>query len=115
MRVGRARPYPERRALLSRALQDRPKRAYAFSMPITLDEVEVFADQWFRTVASGGAAVAQAAFFLDPQSRIYVMQGGETIGFPDHETLHRQWFNERHVFGSFSITPLSTAPERVRA
>ncbi len=84
-------------------------------MAITLDEVVAFADKWFLTVWGGGRADAQAAFFLDPHSRIYVVQGGETIGFEDHEKLHKQWTDERHLFDGFSITPLNTAPERVRA
>jgi hypothetical protein len=84
-------------------------------MPITLDEVEAFAHKWFDTAFGGGAAAAQAAFFLDPNSRIVVVQGGETISFPEHETLHKQWTNERHLFGRFNITTLNAKPERVRA
>lgn len=84
-------------------------------MAITLDEVVAFADKWFLTVWGGGSAAAQAAFFLDPHSRIYVVQGGETISFPEHEKLHKQWTDERHLFGGFSITTLNAAPERVRA
>ena len=57
-------------------------------MAITLDEVVVFAEKWFLTVWGGGAAAAQAAFFLDPHARIYVMQGGETIDFAAHEKLN---------------------------
>jgi hypothetical protein len=84
-------------------------------MPITVEEVVAFADKWFLTVWGGGSAAAQAAFFLDPNARIYVVQGGETISFPEHEKLHRQWTNERHLFGAFNITTLNANPERVRA
>jgi hypothetical protein len=55
------------------------------------------------------------AFFLDPHSCIYVVQGGEAIGFGAHEKLHKKWTDERHLFGGFSITTLNTLPERVRA
>lgn len=84
-------------------------------MTIALDEVIAFADKWFLTVWGGGKAAAQAAFFLYPDSRIYVVQGGETISFPEHEKLHKQWTDERHLFGGFSIATINTAPERVRA
>jgi hypothetical protein len=85
------------------------------SMTITLDEVIAFADKWFLTVWGGGSAAAQAAFFLHPQSRIYVVQGGETISFEEHEKLHKQWTDEHHLFGGFNLSVINTAPERVRA
>jgi hypothetical protein len=82
---------------------------------ITLDEVHAFANRWFGTVANGGSAADQAAFFIDPHARIYVLANGVTFGFEDHQRLHTQWINEIHRFGPFSLTPLNASPERVRA
>ena len=84
-------------------------------MTITEAEVRALGDRFFQTVADGGNAADQAAFFVFPESRIYVMEGGETIGFEQHQRLHRQWTNERHIFGDFNLTLLNGAPERVRA
>jgi hypothetical protein len=81
---------------------------------ITLDEVRDFGSRWFNT-ASGGSAADQAAFFLDPHSRIYVLWNGTTFDFEEHRKLHAQWINELHQFGPFTLTPLSASPERVRA
>jgi hypothetical protein len=83
-------------------------------MAITLDEVYAHGDRFFAAMA-GATAAEQSVFFLHTNPRIYVTQGGETIGLEEHERLHRQWTNERHDFGRFTLTVLSTAPERVRA
>ena len=72
-------------------------------MTITEAEVRALGDRFFQTVADGGNAADQAAFFVFPESRIYVMEGGETIGFEQHQRLHRQWTNERHIFGDFKL------------
>lgn len=82
---------------------------------ITLDEVLDFAGRWFDTVMNGGSAADQAAFFLDPRSRIYVLENGATFGFEEHFRLHAQWINEVHALGQFTLTPLNASPERVRA
>jgi hypothetical protein len=85
------------------------------TMAITLQEVLDFADRWFHTMMHHGSPAEQATFFADPHSRIYVLEGGETIGFEEHYKLHLQWTNERHRFGNFLLTVLKTSPERVRA
>ena len=82
-------------------------------MPITLDEVLDLAKQFFAATASGRGD--QPSFFLDPHSRIHIGESGEAIALDDHQKLHAQWINERHILGSFNLTALSTAPERVRA
>ena len=82
---------------------------------ITLDEVHDLANRWFDTVAAGGPAADQAAFFLDPNSRIYVLANGATFGFEEHQKLHAQWINEIYRFGHFALTRLNALPERVRA
>lgn len=86
--------------------------AYRSTMTITLDETLHFAEKFFATVASGGD---QDSFFLHSHARIYVLQGGETIGLEDHKKLHSQWTHERHLLGQFALTTLSTKPERIRA
>jgi len=83
-------------------------------MAILLDEIEALVHRFFEAVKSGSAA-DQAACFLDPHARIHIVNTGDTIGFEDHAKLHRQWTNERHLFGHFTLTPLTTAPERARA
>ena len=82
---------------------------------ITLDEVHDLANRWFDTVANRGSAADQAAFFLDPHSRIYVLANGVTFGFEEHQKLHTQWINEIHRLGHLTLTPLNASPERVRA
>ncbi len=81
---------------------------------ISWDEVREFGARWFDA-ASDGSAAEQAAFFLDPNSRIHVVSTGTTFDFDTHAKLHAQWINERHVFTDFTLTPLSASPERVRA
>jgi hypothetical protein len=81
---------------------------------ITLDEVHDLANRWFDTVARGGSAADQAAFFLDPHARIYVLANGVTFGFEEHQKLHTRWINEIHRLGHVTLTPLNVSPERVR-
>ena len=66
---------------------------------ITMDEVHDLGNRWFNTVMNGGSAADQAAFFLDPRSRIYVLSNGMTFNFEEHHKLHAQWINEVHRFG----------------
>ena len=82
---------------------------------ITVKDVIDFGNRWFDTVANGGSAQEQAAFFRDPHALIYVIWGGVTFSLEQHYKLHTQWINERHEFGHFAVTPLNASPERVRA
>jgi len=84
-------------------------------MDITLEEIIEHGNKWFDTVMGGGSTEEQAAFFLHPDSRIYVIHSGITINFPEHVTLHKQWINEFHKFGEFELIPLNDSPSRVRA
>jgi hypothetical protein len=85
-------------------------------MGITLQEVLDHAARWFDTVMiHGGSAAEQAAFFLHPHPRIFVVNIGAAIDMEDQARLHRQWTNEVHRLGSFTVTPLNDSPERVRA
>ncbi len=82
---------------------------------ITLNEVIEHAEKWFYTVSHGGTASEQAAYFLYPDSRIYVTQNGVAFDFEQHQALHSQWINEQHEFGEFSLIQLNEKPYRVRA
>src|SRR5258708_37155939 len=84
-------------------------------MDITLKDVLDRGARWFNTVASGGSAAAQAAFFLHPNPLIYVMATGVAISLDDHHRVHAQWVDEVYHFGPFNLTVLSTLPSRVRA
>jgi hypothetical protein len=84
-------------------------------MPITQKEVLEFGDRWLRTVMTRGLPADQAAFFVDPDSRLYVLEGGALMTFEDNYNLHCQLTNEVHTFGDFTLTVLNNSPERVRA
>ncbi len=84
-------------------------------VPITLDEVKDFATRWFSTVMNGGSAAEQAAYFLDPNSRIQILEIGVAYSFEEHHKLHAQWIDEVHRLGPFVLTTLNTSPPRVRA
>ena len=82
---------------------------------ISLDEVRDFGGRWFDTVMNGGSAADQAAFFLAPDARIYIVWNGATLDLDEHHKLHARWTNELHRSGDFTLTALSASPERVRA
>ncbi len=84
-------------------------------MPITLQEVLEFADRWLATVLGRGTPAEQAAFFVDPDSRLYILETGELMTFQDNYNLHCQLTNEVHTLGGFTMTPLNASPDRVRA
>ena len=84
-------------------------------MPITLQEVLEFADRWLATVLGRGTPAEQAAFFVDPDSRLYILETGELMTFQDNYNLHCQLANEVHTLGGFTMTPLNASPDRVRA
>ena len=84
-------------------------------MSITPQEVLEFADRWLTTVLSRGTPAEQAAFFVDPDSRLYMLESGELMTFQDNYHLHCQLTNEIHKLGDFTLAVLSVAPDRVRA
>ena len=84
-------------------------------MPITLKEVLEFGDRWLTTVMSRGSGAEQAVFFVDPDSRLYVLEGGELMTFQNNYDLHSQLTNEIHILGDFTLTVLNISPDRVRA
>ena len=84
-------------------------------MAITVEEVRNFGDRWLTTVMNRGTPAEQAAFFLDPDTRLYVQQGGVVMTFEDNYRVHCQLRNEFHQMGDFTVTPLNDSPERVLA
>jgi hypothetical protein len=84
-------------------------------MPITLKEVLEFGDRWLTTVLSRGLPAEQAAFFVDPDSRLYILENGALMTFQDNYDLHCQLINEVHSLGDFTLTVLNASPDRVRA
>jgi hypothetical protein len=60
-------------------------------------------------------AVEQARFFLYPESRIFVLHGGDLTLQANYE-IHQKLVDEIHgTVGTWDITPLSDNPERARA
>lgn len=84
-------------------------------MPITPQEVHEFADRWLTTVLSRGTPAEQAVFFVDPDSRLYVLETGELMTYQDNYNLHCHLKNEVHTLGDLTLTVLNTLPDRVRA
>jgi len=84
-------------------------------MPITPKEVREFGDRWLTTVLSRGTPVEQSAFFVDPDSRLYILESGELMTFDDNYNLHCQLINEIHVLSELALTVLNASPDRVRA
>lgn len=84
-------------------------------MPITPPEVREFVDRWLTTVLSRGTPAEQAAFFVDPDSRLYVLETGELMTYQDNYDLHCKLRNEIHTLGDMTLTVLNASPDRVRA
>ncbi len=84
-------------------------------MAITPTEVLELGNRWLRTVMSGGTPAEQAAFFLDPDSRLYMLENGEMMTFQDNYDLHCQLTNEIYTLSEFTLTTLNVSPDRVRA
>ena len=62
-----------------------------------------------------GTAADQAAFFLHPEPRIFILHG-EDISLQTNYEIHQKLVDEKHEpFPDWEITPLSSMPERVRA
>ena len=62
-----------------------------------------------------GTAADQAAFFLHPEPRIFILHG-EDISLQTNYEIHQKLVDEKHEpFPDWEITPLLGEPERVRA
>jgi hypothetical protein len=85
-------------------------------MAITNKEVAALAAAFHDiTMIKKGTAAEQAAYFLYPDSRIFVLHG-EDLTFQANYEVHQKLTDERHwTVGTWDITPLSDNPERARA
>ncbi len=85
-------------------------------MAITNEEVVALAEAFHdASMVKKASAAEQAAFFLYPDSRIFVSHG-EDLTFQANYEVHQKLTDERHwTVGSWDITPLSDKPERARA
>ena len=84
-------------------------------MPITQKEVLEFCDRWLTTVLRRGTPTEQAGSFVDPDTRLYMLEDGGMMTFQDNYDLHCQLKSERHTLGDFTLTALNASPDRVRA
>ncbi len=85
-------------------------------MAITKDEIIALAKRFHEVVMiDKGSAAQQAAFFLHPDPRIYILHG-EDISMEQNYEIHQKLADERHeVCAEWKITPLCDEPERVHA
>ena len=69
----------------------------------------------FHDCSTGkGTAAQQAAFFLHPEPRIFILHGEDVFMQGNYE-IHQKLTDEKHAtVGSWDITPLCNAPERAR-
>lgn len=84
-------------------------------MSITFEEVLKFGTRWLKTVMTRGSLATQAAFFADPDSRLYMAESGELMRVQANYDLHCQLTNESCTFSDFTLTVLNRSLERVRA
>jgi hypothetical protein len=85
-------------------------------MAITRDEVITLVRAFHETVMiKKGTAEDQAAFFLYPESRIYIPHGQDVTLQTNYE-IHQRLTDEVHVpVDEWDIIPVCDDPERVRA
>jgi hypothetical protein len=85
-------------------------------MPIRKDEIIDLMKRFHDVVMyEKGSAAAQAAFFLHPEPRIFILHG-EDITLQQNYEIHRKLTDERHIPAEqWEITPLCDKPERARA
>ena len=85
-------------------------------MAIIKDEIIALAKRFHEVVMiDKGSAAQQAAFFLHPDPRIYILHG-EDISMEQNYEIHQKLADERHeVCAEWQVTPLCEEPERVHA
>ncbi len=85
-------------------------------MPITVAEITEFAERWCDTLRSGDAPAAERAkFFLNSGPRIFIQETGASLTLDEHAAYHSQFSTQIITIGDFTVTQLSTTPERARA
>jgi hypothetical protein len=85
-------------------------------MAITNEDIVALASAFHdASMVKKSTAAEMAEFFLYPESRIFVLHGGDLTLQANYE-IHRKLVDEIHwTVGTWDITPLSDNPERVRA
>ena len=84
-------------------------------MAISKAEVLALVNAFHDCSTGKGTAVQQAAFFLHPEPRIFILHG-EDVSMQGNYEIHQKLTDEKHAtIGSWDITPLCDAPERARA
>ena len=84
-------------------------------MAISKAEVLALVNAFHDCSTGKGTAVQQAAFFLHPEPRIFILHG-EDVSMQGNYEIHQKLTDEKHAtIGSRDITPLCDAPERARA
>ena len=86
------------------------------NMAITKQEVVELVKRFHDvTMLEKGTAEDQAAFFLHPEPRIFILHG-EDISLQQNYEIHQRLVDEVHaVCDQWQITQLSDSPERARA
>ena len=84
-------------------------------MAITKNEVVALGDAFHAVTARAGTVAEQAAFFLYPEPRIFVLHGAD-LTLQGNQEIHLKLTDERHIASDYwEITPLCDQPERARA
>lgn len=85
-------------------------------MAIAVNEVVALMKAFHDTVMfDKGDAAAQAAYFLYPEPRIYILRGAD-LTLEDNYRIHQKLTDERHeIIEPMDVVQLSTSPDRARA
>lgn len=83
-------------------------------MAITKAEVVALVNAFHDCSMHGGTAAEQAAFFLHPEPRIFVLHGSDLSLQANYE-IHQKLTDEWHIAGEeWDVVPLCDEPDRVR-
>jgi hypothetical protein len=84
-------------------------------MAITNEDIVALASAFHdASMVKKSTAAEMAEFFLYPESRIFVLHGGDLTLQANHE-IHQKLVDEIHwTVGTWDITPLSDDPERAQ-
>ena len=85
-------------------------------MAITKEDIIALMNRFHNVVMfDKGTAEEQAAFFLHPEPRIFILHG-EDITLQENYEIHQKLTDEKHAPSDhWDITPLCSEPERARA
>jgi hypothetical protein len=85
-------------------------------MAITNEDIVALASAFHdASMVKKSTAAGMAEFFFYPESRIFVLHGGDLTLQANYE-IHQKLVDETHwTVGTWDVTPLSDDPERARA